>query len=192
MIFSIIQFFWTGGWILTHNYIQQHAQLIKIPLFPSISNNVHSLNTDPRSYILQSYQYFIILSFISLLLFWDAFSLLLLIFKNRLVLIFSHCYHSSQFPIPIFWWQKKASFFFNFFFLFFSRIPWCWSSGFQMIQIKRCKPDTFLEFSCTTHWLKYQFLTITINTGIQFPCSGDQLLMFRLNGSVNVIEISSG
>lgn len=95
MIFSIIQFFWTGGWILTHNYIQQHAQLIKIPLFPSISNNVHSLNTDPRSYILQSYQYFIILSFISLLLFWDVFSLLLLIFKNRLVLIFSHCYHSS-------------------------------------------------------------------------------------------------
>lgn len=57
-IFNNMIFMNRRRWILTHNYIEQCAQPIKIPLFPWISSNGHSLNTDSRRYILQNYQFF--------------------------------------------------------------------------------------------------------------------------------------
>lgn len=66
-IFNNVIFLNRRRWILTHNYIEQRTQLKKIPLFPWISSNVHSLNTDSRSYILQNYQFFfpsILISFL--------------------------------------------------------------------------------------------------------------------------------
>lgn len=57
-IFNNMIFLSRKRWILAHNYIEQHAQLIKIPPFPWISSNMHSLSTDSRNYTLQNYQDF--------------------------------------------------------------------------------------------------------------------------------------